>query len=104
MNFTDWITDDIKKVLLVEPNFPIPAKSRNHSNFLPIGLLKIASYLRSKSIEVIVSFKPDIFLKYFLSYFNFFIFLLHNYTKLLYIKNKKMYIVFIRKNYIHFYF
>ena len=52
MNFTDWITDDIKKVLLVEPNFPIPAKSRNHSNFLPIGLLKIASYLRSKSIEV----------------------------------------------------
>ena len=52
MNFTDWITDDIKKVLLVEPNFPITAKSRNHSNFLPIGLLKIASYLRSKSIEV----------------------------------------------------
>ena len=52
MNFNDWITDDIKKVLLVEPNFPIPSKSRNHSNFLPIGLLKIASYLRLKSIEV----------------------------------------------------
>ena len=52
MNFEDWITKDVKKVLLVEPNFPIPAKSRNHSNFLPIGLLKIASYLRSKSIEV----------------------------------------------------
>jgi radical SAM superfamily enzyme YgiQ (UPF0313 family) len=31
-------------VLLVEPNFPIPDKSRNHSNFLPIGLLKIAAY------------------------------------------------------------
>ncbi|MBE6486505.1 MAG: Fe-S oxidoreductase [Methanosphaera stadtmanae] len=52
MRFMDWITSDIHKVLLVEPNFPIPIKSRNHSNFLPIGLLKIAAYLRSKSIEV----------------------------------------------------
>ncbi len=52
MKFEDWITEDIKCVLLVEPNFPIPNKSRNHSNFLPIGLLKLASYLRSKSIEV----------------------------------------------------
>jgi len=34
------------KILLVEPNFPIPPKSKNHSNFLPIGLLKIASYHR----------------------------------------------------------
>ena len=49
--FEDWITDDVKCVLLVEPNFPIPGKSRNHSNFLPIGLLKIASYLREKNIE-----------------------------------------------------
>ena len=40
MDFTDWITDDVKKVLLLEPNFPIPNKSRNHSDFLPIGLLK----------------------------------------------------------------
>ena len=52
MKFEDWITEDVKCVLLVEPNFPIPNKSRNHSNFLPIGLLKLASYLRSKSIEV----------------------------------------------------
>ena len=52
MNFDDWITEDVKKVLLIEPNFPIPNKSRNHSNFLPIGLLKIAAYLRSKSIEI----------------------------------------------------
>ena len=52
MNFTDWITDDIKNVLLVEPNFPIPNKSRNHSNFLPIGLLKISSYLKTKNINV----------------------------------------------------
>lgn len=41
-----------KRILLVEPDFPIPPKSKNHKNFLPIGLLKIASYLRSKEIEV----------------------------------------------------
>ena len=40
------------RILLVEPDFPIPPKSKNHRNFLPIGLLKIASYLRSKGIEV----------------------------------------------------
>lgn len=34
-------------ILLVEPDFPIPSKSKNHSNFLPIGLLKIAAYHRS---------------------------------------------------------
>ncbi|WP_407421595.1 cobalamin-dependent protein [Methanobrevibacter sp.] len=52
MEFKDLITEDIKRVLLVEPDFPIPNKSRNHSNFLPIGLLKIASYFREKSIDV----------------------------------------------------
>lgn len=53
MAFNDLITKDIKSVLLIEPDFPIPNKSRNHSNFLPIGLLKIASYLREKkSIDV----------------------------------------------------
>lgn len=52
MNFTDWITKDTKNVLLVEPQFPIPNKSRNHSNFLPIGLLKIAAYLESRNINV----------------------------------------------------
>ena len=39
-------------VLLVEPKFPIPPKSRNHKNFLPIGLLKIGSYLRKSGIQV----------------------------------------------------
>lgn len=38
-------SNSMNRVLLVEPDFPIPAKSRNHKNFLPIGLLKIASYL-----------------------------------------------------------
>ncbi len=36
------------KLLLVEPDFPIPDKSRNHSHFLPIGLLKIATYHKEK--------------------------------------------------------
>jgi len=40
------------KILLVEPNFPIPAKSKNHSNFLPIGLLKLASYYRKKGCRI----------------------------------------------------
>lgn len=58
MNFEDINKKNIKKVLLIEPDFPIPNKSRNHSNFLPIGLLKIASYFRSKSIDVeLIRFK-----------------------------------------------
>ena len=51
MKFEDYVKN-AKKVLLVEPNFPIPNKSRNHSNFLPIGLLKIAAYLKRAQIEV----------------------------------------------------
>lgn len=41
-----------KTLLLVEPSFPIPAKSKNHSNFLPIGLLKLASYYRQRGYRV----------------------------------------------------
>jgi hypothetical protein len=33
--------------LLVQPRFPIPGKSHNHKSFLPVGLLKLASWLRS---------------------------------------------------------
>ena len=39
-------------ILLVEPLFPVPDKSRNHKNFLPIGLLKLASYHRSRGHTV----------------------------------------------------
>jgi hypothetical protein len=53
-------------VLLVEPDFPIPNKSKNHSNFLPLGLLKLASYFRSHKSKVQLlrgneeaSFYPD---------------------------------------------
>ncbi len=31
-------------ILLVEPNFPVPPKSKNHKDFLPIGLMKLYSY------------------------------------------------------------
>ena len=52
-NFVDILNENnVKKVLLVEPEFPIANKSKNHSDFLPIGLLKIATYLRERSIEV----------------------------------------------------
>ncbi len=40
------------KILLVEPDFPIASKSKNHSHFLPIGLLKIGSYHRLKGNTV----------------------------------------------------
>ncbi len=42
----------MKSFLLVEPDFPIPHKSKNHKDFLPIGLLKIASYLQDQGNEV----------------------------------------------------
>jgi hypothetical protein len=50
----------MKKYLLVEPNFPIPNKSKNHQNFLPVGLLKIASYLRENDNKVkLIRGTPD---------------------------------------------
>lgn len=39
-------------ILLIEPNFPIPPKSKNHRDFLPIGLLKLASYHRNKGDNI----------------------------------------------------
>jgi len=42
------------RILLVEPKFPIPPKSKNHKNFLPIGLLKIASYLRKRKDQIML--------------------------------------------------
>lgn len=37
----------LKQLLFVQPAFPTPNKSINHSNFLPIGLLKLITYYRS---------------------------------------------------------
>ncbi len=39
-------------ILLVEPDFPIAAKSKNHSHFLPIGLLKIGTYHKQQGDKV----------------------------------------------------
>lgn len=58
----------IKNALLVQPNFPTPNKSRNHQQHIPIGLLKISSFLKSKNINTeliyfekeIEEFSPDI--------------------------------------------
>ncbi len=53
-------------ILLVEPDFPIPVKSRNHSHFLPIGLLKIGTYHLQHGDNVVLlrghrdcRFEPD---------------------------------------------
>ncbi len=40
------------KILLIEPNFPIPPKSKNHRDFLPIGLLKLASYHKANGDKI----------------------------------------------------
>ncbi len=41
-----------QNILLVQPEFPIANKSRWHKSFLPIGLLKLASYYRKKGHNV----------------------------------------------------
>lgn len=47
-----WANEGINNVLLIEPSFPIPNKSRNHKDFLPIGLLKLASYCKVNGLNV----------------------------------------------------
>lgn len=50
----------IKNALLVQPDFPIPHKSRNHKEHIPIGLLKISSFLKDKNINTeLVYFNKD---------------------------------------------
>lgn len=59
----------MKKLLMVDPNFPTSQRSVNHQNILPIGLLKIGAYYQSlgwdvrlqrlsESQDLIVGFKP----------------------------------------------
>ena len=43
--------NNIGKVLLIDPDFPRANKSRNHKDLLPVGLLKIGAYLKSRGIE-----------------------------------------------------
>jgi len=47
----------MKNILLVEPNFPYPSKSKNqankiHKNFVPVGLLKLGSFHKSLGAKV----------------------------------------------------
>jgi len=49
----DTITMTLNKsYLLVEPEFPIPTKSKNHKDFFPIGLLKLATMLDNQGNKV----------------------------------------------------
>lgn len=41
-----------KNILFINPEFPIPSKSKHHKDYLPVGLLKIASWLRSEGFNV----------------------------------------------------
>jgi hypothetical protein len=41
-------------VFLVEPAFPLPAKSRNHYKWLPLPLLKIATYMHGLGHRVVL--------------------------------------------------
>ena len=54
------------RILLAEPDFPVPEKSKNHSHFLPVGLLKIGTYhkLRGDAVKLVsgnqrCGFAPD---------------------------------------------
>lgn len=42
----------MKKLLMIDPNFPKPKKSVNHQDSLPIGLLKIGSFYESMGWDV----------------------------------------------------
>jgi len=52
------------RILLVQPSFPIPPKSKYFKSFIPIGLLKLASYYRNKGHEIKLV-KGNVFLKDF---------------------------------------
>lgn len=43
--------NNVKRVLLIDPAFPIANKSRNHKDLLPVGLLKISTYLKNNGIQ-----------------------------------------------------
>jgi hypothetical protein len=42
----------VENILLVQPAFPIPCKSRNHRSYFPVGLLKLATYYRHNGCKV----------------------------------------------------
>ena len=47
----------MNKILLIEPAFPYPAKSKNqadevHRNFVPVGLLKLGAWYKEQDADV----------------------------------------------------
>lgn len=42
----------MKKLLMIDPAFPHPPKSKNHFNIIPIGLLKIGAKYKDQGWEV----------------------------------------------------
>lgn len=42
----------MENILLVQPAFPIPCKSRNHKSYFPVALLKLATYYRRNGCNV----------------------------------------------------
>lgn len=44
----------MKRLLMIDPDFPKPKKSVHHQDSLPIGLLKIGSYYQSKGWDVVL--------------------------------------------------
>lgn len=61
-----------KNILLIEPDFPYPSKSKNransiHKNFVPVGLLKLGAYYKSigANVKLIRGYQPAL---YFLNF------------------------------------
>ena len=50
MTITDCSTGD--SVLLIQPDFPWPSKSKNSHQSIPYGLLRIANWMKSEGIDV----------------------------------------------------
>ena len=51
MELQDLVEKNYKRVLLIDPAFPIANKSRNHKDLLPVGLLKISTFLKKNGIQ-----------------------------------------------------
>ncbi len=51
MELQDLVKKNYKRVLLIDPAFPIANKSRNHKDLLPVGLLKISTFLKNNGIQ-----------------------------------------------------
>ncbi|MBE6503857.1 MAG: Fe-S oxidoreductase [Methanobrevibacter sp.] len=51
MKIENFVDEDLHRVLLIDPAFPIANKSRNHKDLLPVGLLKISTFLKNNGIQ-----------------------------------------------------